>query len=151
MKNQNKRMNEQELYECAVSMLAKRDYASGELRTRFMRLTGEDVRVVETVMAQLLSHHYLVDTRIIEKSLPTLLNKGYGPARIKQVLRQKGLDTLLIEQALEDLDVNWFERCQQAKNKKFSDAKPANAKEKAKIVRYLQARGHRMSVIVDVL
>ncbi|WP_241520014.1 regulatory protein RecX [Vibrio vulnificus] len=69
----------------------------------------------------------------------------------KQELRQKGLDTLLIEQAIEDLDVDWFEICQQAKEKKFSDSLPVDAKEKAKMIRYLQYRGHSMAVIMEIL
>ena len=73
------------------------------------------------------------------------------PNRIKQELRQKGLDSLLVEQAIEDLDVDWFELCLKVKGKKFADDAPQDVKEKAKVVRYLQYRGHSMNVIMDVL
>ena len=87
----------------------------------------------------------------IRKELRKQVHKLHGPTRIKQELRQKGLDSLLIEQALEDLDVDWFEICLQAKEKKFSDSLPDDAKEKAKMIRYLQYRGHSMSIIMDIL
>nr|WP_257575509.1 RecX family transcriptional regulator [Vibrio parahaemolyticus] len=47
------------------------------------------------------------------------LAKLHGEARIKQELRKKGLDSLLIAQSLEDLDVDWFELCLKAKVKKI--------------------------------
>jgi len=143
-------MNEQALYDYAVSYLAKKDYASGELR-KMLRRESNDEEIIESVMDKLLSHHYVDDSRLIEKELQKQVNKLHGPTRIKQELRQKGLDTLLIEQAIEDLDVDWFEICQQAKEKKFSDSLPVDAKEKAKMIRYLQYRGHSMTVIMEIL
>ena len=143
-------MNEQALYDHAVSYLAKKDYASGELR-KMLRRESNDEDVIESVMEKLLSHHYVDDSRLIEKELRKQVHKLHGPTRIKQELRQKGLDILLIEQALEDLDVDWFEICRQAKEKKFSDSLPDDAKEKAKMIRYLQYRGHSMSIIMDML
>ena len=143
-------MNEQALYDHAVAYLAKKDYASGELR-KMLKRESKDEDVIESVMEKLLSHHYVDDSRLIEKELQKQVNKLHGPTRIKQELRQKGLDTLLVEQAIEDLDVDWFEICQQAKEKKFADSLPGDAKEKAKMVRYLQYRGHSMSIIMDIL
>ena len=143
-------MTEQALYDYAVSFLAKKDYASGALR-KILKRESDDEELIETVMEKLLSHHYVDDSRLIDKELQKQVNKLHGPTRIKQELRQKGLDTLLIEQAIEDLDVDWFDICQQAKEKKFSDNLPSDSKEKAKMVRYLQYRGHSMSVIMDIL
>ncbi|WP_299144304.1 regulatory protein RecX [uncultured Vibrio sp.] len=143
-------MNNFELYDFAIALLAKRDYSSGELRRRLKREASNE-ESVEGVMERLLSHHYVDDHRLIERELNKQLNKGYGPNRIKQELRQKGLDSLLVEQAIEDLDVDWFELCLKVKEKKFADDAPQDAKEKAKVVRYLQYRGHSMNVIMDVL
>ena len=142
-------MDKDTLYEEAVSLLAKRDYASGEIRRVLSRQADE--ACVEQVMTQLLSHHYLDDSRLIEREIEKRMNKRYGPSRIKQELRQKGLDPLLIEQALEDKDVDWFEVCQQAKEKKFGETLPQDSKEKAKMVRYLQYRGHSMPAIMESL
>ena len=143
-------MNKQALYDYAVSYLAKKDYASGKLK-KILRRESNDEELIESVMDKLLSHHYVDDSRLIEKELQKQVNKLHGPTRIKQELRQKGLDTLLIEQDIEDLDVDWFEICQQAKEKKFSDSLPVDAKEKAKMIRYLQYRGHSMAVIMEIL
>ena len=143
-------MIEQELYDHAVSLLSKRDYSSGDLRYQLSTLSFDE-NVVDSVMEKLLSHHYVDDMRLIERELEKQLAKLHGESRIKQELRKKRLDVLLIEQALEDLDVDWFELCQTAKEKKFGGDVPTDAKEKAKVIRYLQYRGHAMSAIMETL
>ena len=146
----NSLVTEQELYDQAVALLAKRDYASGEIR-RLLKQHCSDADIVEEAMDRLLSHHYLDDSRLVEKEIRKNLAKHHGISRIKQELRQKSLDPLAIEQALEELDVDWFELASELKTKKFGDDIPEDPKEKAKQIRYLQYRGHTMSVIMELL
>lgn len=143
-------MNEQDLYDQAVTLLAKRDYASGEIK-RCLKRYSSDEDSINSVMDRLISHHYLDDSRLIEKEIKKQLAKRHGPSRIKQELRQKGLDLLAIEQALEDLDVDWFELAEELRIKKFGDELPTDPKEKAKQIRYLQYRGHTMGIIMELL
>ena len=143
-------MNEQDLYDQAVTLLAKRDYASGEIK-RCLKRYSSDEDSINSVMDRLISHHYLDDSRLIEKEIKKQLAKRHGPSRIKQELRQKGLELLAIEQALEDLDVDWFELADELRIKKFGDELPTDPKEKAKQIRYLQYRGHAMGIIIELL
>jgi regulatory protein len=143
-------MNEQDLYDQAVTLLAKRDYASGEIK-RCLKRYSSDEDSINLVMDRLISHHYLDDSRLIEKEIKKQLAKRHGPSRIKQELRQKGLELLAIEQALEDLDVDWFELAEELRIKKFGDELPTDPKEKAKQIRYLQYRGHTMGIIMELL
>ncbi|MEZ8170204.1 regulatory protein RecX [Vibrio tasmaniensis 1F-187] len=143
-------MNEQDLYDQAVTLLAKRDYASGEIK-RCLKRYSSDEDSINSVMDRLISHHYLDDSRLIEKEIKKQLAKRHGPSRIKQELRQKGLELLAIEQALEDLDVDWFELAKELRIKKFGDELPTDPKEKAKQIRYLQYRGHTMGIIMELL
>lgn len=143
-------MNEQDLYDQAVTLLAKRDYASGEIK-RCLKRYSSDEDSINSVMDRLISHHYLDDSRLIEKEIKKQLAKRHGTSRIKQDLRQKGLDLLAIEQALEDLDVDWFELAEELRIKKFGDELPTDPKEKAKQIRYLQYRGHTMGIIMELL
>ncbi|MGD6739386.1 regulatory protein RecX (plasmid) [Photobacterium leiognathi subsp. mandapamensis] len=142
-------MSQDQLYDLAVGLLAKRDYSSGDIR-RHLSKHGENT-LVEQVMDKLLSHHYLDDARLAEREISKQISKLHGLSRIKQELRQKGLDSLIIEQALEDIDVDWFELCLKAKEKKFGDRLAADHAEKAKMVRYLQYRGHSMSAILECI
>lgn len=143
-------MNEQDLYDQAVTLLAKRDYASGEIK-RCLKRYSSDEDSINSVMDRLISHHYLDDSRLIEKEIKKQLAKRHGPSRIKQELRQKGLELLAIEQALEDLDVDWLELAEELRIKKFGDELPTDPKEKAKQIRYLQYRGHTMGIIIELL
>ncbi|GAD77787.1 regulatory protein RecX [Vibrio azureus] len=124
-------MIEQELYDYAVSLLSKRDYSSGDLRYQLSTLSSDE-SVVDSVMEKLLSHHYVDDMRLIERELEKQLAKLHGESRIKQELRKKRLDVLLIEQALEDLDVDWFELCQTAKEKSLVGMYPQMQKKRLK-------------------
>lgn len=142
-------MSQDQLYDLAVGLLAKRDYASGEIRHHLSRQA--DAQLVQLVMERLLSHHYLDDARLAEREISKQISKLHGVSRIKQELRQKGLDSLVIEQALEDTDVDWFEICLKAKEKKFGDRLAADHAEKVKMVRYLQYRGHPMSAILECI
>ncbi|MUK51546.1 regulatory protein RecX [Aliivibrio fischeri] len=144
-------MNEQNLYEHAVTLLAKRDYSSGEINRHLKRNSPDKETMIDAVMERLISHHYLDDSRLIEKEIVKQLNKKHGLVRIKQELKQKELDSLLIEQALEDLDVDWFELAEELRTKKFGDELPKDTKEKTKQIRYLQYRGHSMSIIMELL
>lgn len=143
-------MVQDQLYDFAVGLLAKRDYSSGEMRRSLFRQVN-DGEIVNRVMNRLLSHHYLDDARLAEKEISKQLGKFHGLSRIKQDLRQKGLDPLVVEQVLEDTDVDWFEICLKAKEKKFGDSQSQDQKEKAKMIRYLQYRGHSLSVILECL
>ena len=142
-------MSQEQLYDFAVGLLAKRDYASGEIRRQLSK--QGDNELVEQVMDKLLSHHYLDDARLAEREISKQIAKLHGVSRIKQELKQKGLDSLVIDQALEDTDVDWFELCLKAKEKKFGDSLAADHTEKAKMVRYLQYRGHSMSAILECI
>lgn len=82
-------MTEQELYEYAVTLLSKRDYSSGDLKYQLSRLS--DGHQVDAVMERLLSHHYVDDTRLIEREIQKQLTKLHGETRIKHELRKKGL------------------------------------------------------------
>ncbi|WP_305843179.1 regulatory protein RecX [Photobacterium leiognathi] len=142
-------MSQEQLYDFAVGLLAKRDYASGEIRRQLSK--QGDNELVEQVMEKLLSHHYLDDARLAEREISKQIAKLHGVSRIKQELRQKGLDSLVIDQALEDTDIDWFELCLKAKEKKFGDSLAADHTEKAKMVRYLQYRGHSMLAILECI
>lgn len=81
-----------------MTLLAKRDYSSGDLRYKLGRISERDT--VEQVMEKLLSHRYVNNEKLIGREIEKQILKRHGSARIKQELRKKGVDTLLIEQAL---------------------------------------------------
>ncbi|WP_025122108.1 MULTISPECIES: hypothetical protein [unclassified Serratia (in: enterobacteria)] len=57
-------MTEQELYDHAVSLLAKKNYASGEMHRQLSRLT-ESTGDIERVLRRLTDNHALNDTQLL--------------------------------------------------------------------------------------
>ncbi|WP_425439651.1 hypothetical protein [Photobacterium proteolyticum] len=47
--------------------------------------------------------------------------------------------------------MDWFELEEELRSKKFGDEMPEDTKEKAKQARYLQYRGHSMTLIMELL
>lgn len=143
-------MTEQELYDYAVSLLAKKNYSSGDMHRQLARVT-EKMDDVEHVLRRLTDNHYLNDIQSINYLIDKQIKKFHGPTRIKQELRQKGFPPALIEQEIEQSGVDWYELAKEARVRKFGDALPTEPKEKNKQIRHLQYKGYTMDTIFEAL
>ena len=143
-------MTPQELYDHAVSLLARRDYASGELARTLSKMT-ENREKIDKALSRLVECGYLDDNRLITHMIDKHVRKKHGPARIKQEIRQKGFSPELVEQMLEKVDVDWYAMARELKVSKFGDEMPSEAKEKNKQIRYLQYKGFSMDMIFEAL
>jgi regulatory protein len=143
-------MTEQELYDYAVSLLAKKNYSSGDMHRQLARLT-EKMDYVEHVLRRLTDNRYLNDMQLISYLFDKHIKKFHGPTRIKQELRQKGFPPALIEQGIGQSDVDWYEQAKKARVRKFGDALPIDPKEKNKQIRHLQYKGYAMDTIFEAL
>ncbi len=141
-------MSENELYDYAITLLAKKDYSSGSLRRLLSKLTEKE-EYVDCVVRRLSDNHYLNDTQLINNLIDKHIKKRHGPTRIKQEIRQKGFPQELIEQKIEESGIDWYSMAKEARIKKFSDTPPAEQKEKAKQIRYLQYKGFSMDMIFE--
>ncbi|ASK79356.1 RecX family transcriptional regulator [Paraphotobacterium marinum] len=143
-------MNNKKLYDFSIRLLSKRDYSSGELKKKLLHeaLPEEEV---DTVIQLLMEHRYLNDQRLIDSLIKKNLSKLHGLTRIKQELKKKELDPFLVEESIQKLDIDWLDICSQSKVTKFGEKLPKEQKEKAKIIRYLQYRGHAMSDIFEII
>ena len=143
-------MTSQELYDHAVSLLARRDYASGELARTLSKMT-ENREKIDKALSRLVECGYLDDNRLITHMIDKHVRKKHGPARIKQEIRQKGFSPELVEQMLEKVDVDWYAMARELKVSKFCYAVASEAKEKNKQIRYLQYKGFSMDMIFEAL
>lgn len=135
-------MTEQELYDYAVSLLAKKNYSSGDMNRQLGRLT-EKMDDVEHVLRRLTENHYLNDAHLISYLFDKHIKKLHGPTRIKQEIRQKGFPQELIEQEIEKSDVDWYLLAKEARARKFGDTLPADPKEKINKSDIFSTRGLR--------
>ena len=84
----------------AAALLARRDYASAELRQKLLD-RGFVAVAVDSVLATLAEQRIVDDVRFAERFVAYQARRGQGPVRIRQDLK-RWLAAELIEQALID-------------------------------------------------
>ena len=130
---------DQEARQQALQLLSRREYSARELQ---QKLQGDhDPDQIETVLAQLQEQGLQSDARFAEMYVRHRQQQGHGPVRIQGELRQKGIAPDLVQEYLQDGDVDWFEQAKTVRRRRFGDAPPADARLKAKQMRFLQYRG----------
>ena len=81
------------------------------------------------------------DRRYAETYLDSRARKGYGPVRIRQELRERGIEDSLIEASLAASAMDWAALVAAVRDRKFGGARPADFDERARQARCLQYRG----------
>lgn len=76
--------------------------------------------------------------------------RGYGPRRIEQELKQRGVEQSLVRSALASAEVDWDELARDTRRKKFR-GHPADAQARAKQTRFLEYRGFDAAQIRQAL
>lgn len=141
----------QQVQNCAKAYLANREHSRLELHHKLLK-KGFDSTIITEVLTQLQADNLLSDERFVENYLRARINKGYGPLRIEQELRERGIDSTLLSQALNCHDPQWLTRAKQAWQKRFGqDNLSFEWREQAKQIRFLQYRGFTSSQIKAVL
>ena len=81
------------------------------------------------------------DRRYAESYLDSRARKGYGPARIRLELRERGVADELVEDCLDALAIDWMDILHSVREKKFGAAAPGGYADRARESRFLQHRG----------
>jgi len=123
----------------AVTLLARRDFASGELHAR-LTARGFEAAAAAAALAALAAEGLQSDERYALNYVTWHAGRGQGPMRIAAELRALGLAPPLIEAALES-GPDWRALAAAARVRRFGRPAPASWKEKARQVRFLQYRG----------
>ncbi len=124
----------------ALRLLARREHSVLELR-RKLEQRGWQGGPLDEVLDSLVDQNLLSDRRFAEVYTRTRIERGYGPLRIRAELRERGIDAALAEAALEAEAPDWSEQARDARLRRFGEAPPADFREKARQMRFLQRRG----------
>ena len=124
----------------AMNLLARREHSLGELRKK-LRRRFSDEQQLENQLQKLVTQKLQSDERFAESFARMRAGRGYGPARVRQDMREKGLSDGDIARAFEAAEVDWAVLAVQVLQKKFGVDAPADLKEKAKRIRFMQYRG----------
>ncbi|MBR7889786.1 recombination regulator RecX [Marinomonas sp. A79] len=128
------------IFDHALSFLSHREHSTKELATKLKSKGHPEEDIAETI-ARLQEMNYLNDQRFAEIFVRSRISKPLGSKRIMQELGQKGINSDIAKQAIEEADADWFELAKQLKERRFGEDVVTDYKEKAKQFRYLQYRG----------
>jgi len=123
----------------AVTLLARRDFASAELRARLCSQGFEDGASGQ-VIAELAARGVLDDRRFAENYVNWHAGRGQGPIRIAADLRRLGLPQGLVDAALAT-GPDWPALARRVRTARFGGKPPASWADKARQARFLQYRG----------
>ncbi|QHG66576.1 MULTISPECIES: recombination regulator RecX [Pseudomonas] len=134
----------------AMDLLARREHGRVEL-TRKLRQRGAPDELIEPALDRLAEEGLLSEARYLESFIRYRSGSGYGPARIREELGQRGLNRSDIEQALRDSEVDWAALLQDTWQRKFAGLRPQDPRSRAQQTRFLAYRGFPMDMIGRLL
>ncbi len=124
----------------AMNLLARREYAHAELAIRLSR-RDMPAELVDAVLDDLSAENLLSDARFAESFIGAWAARGKGPTRIRHELERRGVSGDLIDNALEASGIDWAAVAKDVRHKRFGAPLPADFKDKARQMRFLQYRG----------
>ena len=124
----------------AMNLLARREHSFLELQQKLRRRFSDEALMLE-VLERLREDNLLCNQRFAGSYLRQRLGRGHGPVRIRQELRERGVDDMDIERALQEESPDWPALAEQAYLRKFGASAPLDIRDKARRVRFMQYRG----------
>lgn len=132
----------------ALQCLARREHSRVELTAKLQPHVqeGDDLNAL---LDDLAKRNWLSDARTAEQVVQQRRSR-FGTRRITHELREKGISEELITAALPELKERELAVAREIWQKKFGSL-PQDAKEKAKQMRFLQARGFGLDIVFQVM
>ena len=124
----------------ALRLLASREHSRWELERKLLA-RGYEAAVLAGVLDALTETGLLSDERMAEAYVAGRLRKGFGPLRLRQELRERGLDDDLIGPCLDRSTSDWLELMTRVAARKFGPGRVTDRKELARRARFLEYRG----------
>ena len=132
----------------AIGLLARREYARSELEQKLLA-KGWDRAELRAALDELTARGYLSDARYAH-ALAAQRAGRYSRKRIADELKAKGVARGDVEAALAATATDDDAALEALWQRRFASP-PANEREKARQVRFLQARGFALSAILRFL
>ena len=121
-----------------MDFLSRREHSSKEI---FQKLSPrvESKELLEEEIEKLQADGLLSDERFAESYFQSRKNRGYGPLRIRNELKQRGVGDQIFYPLSNEIE--WSEFALEALRKKVSGNMPTETKEILKLKRFLNYRG----------
>mgnify|MGYP000614932117 CR=1 FL=1 len=123
----------------ALALLAGREHSRLQLARKLTQREYPEEEIA-AVLDALAADGYLSDERAATAKVAAGLRRGHGPGRIRNDLREAGLDAGPIT-GDDGSDIDWVAQARALAERKFGSESPADYAEWARRARFLQARG----------
>lgn len=134
----------------AMDLLARREYSVLTLRQK-LSLKSDNNLDIDSVLVKLQDLNFLCDERFAQVFFNSRILRRLGPIRIKQELKQKGIDQDIIEDVFANDETDWFELAKASAENKISLLNVREYKDKQKLYRFLAYRGFSQDQISYVI
>jgi len=141
-------VRKQSLRERAMNYLSRREHSVKELVTKLEKAEFEHDDIVN-VISRLTEQDLQSDQRFAENYTRYRSQRGFGSQKIRQELKERGVDVELINDTLEQADIDWFSLAMTVRCKRFGEQSPDDFKDRAKQQRFLQYRGFTHEQITE--
>ena len=125
----------------AMNYLARREHSRTELIKKLGLRLPDDLALLHLEVQKLSDEKLQCDRRFAENYLRHRSERGFGLVRIWSELKERGVSINDIEYALTEEALDWHTLAKTAFIKKYGERPPADIKEKAKRIRFMQYRG----------
>ena len=121
-----------------MDFLSRREHSSREILNKMSNRVESKEMLLDSIK-ELIEDGLLSDERFAESYFQSRKNRGYGPLRIRNELKQRGIgDQLFFTLSNE---VNWHKYALEALRKKINGDLPTEIKGVLKLKRFLNYRG----------
>ena len=121
-----------------MDFLSRREHSSREILNKMSNRVESKEMLLDSIK-ELIEDGLLSDERFAESYFQSRKNRGYGPLRIRNELKQRGIgDQLFFSLSNE---VNWSKYALEALRKKINGDLPTEIKGVLKLKRFLNYRG----------
>ena len=134
----------------ALRLLARREHSQYELG-RKLKARGYGERLVDELLAELITERLLSDTRYAEAMVTNRAGRGYGPLRICMELRDRGVAERIVDKVLQEVEVDWDERLRHTYDQKYGESAVESFKIWASRAQFLNNRGFSVDEIRRVI
>jgi regulatory protein len=124
----------------AMNLLARREHSVRELRTKLKRRFTDNDKIDEQ-LALLIAERLQSDVRFAQSYTRQRISRGYGPNRLREELRERGVSEEDVAAAMDEMEVDWCAVATEVMRKKFGLRDAMDLKEKARRARFMQYRG----------
>jgi len=121
-----------------MDFLARRDHTDKEIFSKLRDRVGS-TEILKTEIKKLEEEGLINNKRFAEQYIYSRSQKGYGPFRIEQELKQRGINESVSQPLLNQVD--WTNFALEALKKKAEGELPEETTQKLKLKKFLNYRG----------